>query len=810
MSKSIKVRLSRPYFPRAALTASNLEFWIGREPQIHRVVRGLLASTDTHYLITGYPGVGKTSFVSRVIAEWRRLSALQGINRVLIFNLQFVQPQSATEVVQRIIGKVYFGSLDGQFSPDKQLAERLQLSFIQAYSKSLKEVQAETTAKNGGTEAKLKFPTIAPLSESEIGVSLQRAKESSRSLEIQKEYNLNAAISDLESVLHLLTRPESHARRKLWPFWKSSEVGQPRVLFVFDQIDDLNNVQELSNLFSIPNASFIVVGGIKLKEQVASEQEKGSHALDNFQEEYLPCQWNTADKILSLLISETDMGSHHFVEYRDYLNFYAQGLPRRIFAAIDQHIHFENDEFYLQLIDSDFVQVRLCAKLHRLLWKNRRHILGEHIDSVQYHLRDKALRGMYHLANQIFRVAQFDFQDVSTTVTQISDTIFHTKRDKVLKNMLEIFVTEGLITNVGNTYSLSDDVIRLVRRIPNWLKDGFVDVHDLLRFDTYAGAIQESVVDLRETLVPLVQEIERPVSEPPPTPTSLGKYRIVRRIGTGGMGEVYLAVDEVLNRPVALKAIAPTFSTSENFQKRFMQEARVVASLVHPNIVQIYNLEQIEGRLVFVSEYVEGQNLEQLMKQQGSLSPSEAMRIGIAVAQALEVAHQHAIIHRDVKPSNVLISKSGNIKLTDFGIAKLVQDLESTQLTQSGVLVGTPAYMSPEQIEGQMVDTRTDLYALGAVLYEMLTGKRYLDAASPMALLYKIINEQPLPPSRFDQSIPQALDSLIMRCLAKNPKDRFSSAGDLAQELQRILQSLDKRENKQNSQDGHPLPVVRL
>lgn len=798
MSKSIKVRLSKPYFPRAALTASNLEFWVGRESQTHRVVRGLLASTDTHYLITGYPGVGKTSFVSRVIAEWRRLSALQGINRVLIFNLQFVQPQSATEVVQRIMGKVYFGSLDGQFSPGKQLAERLQLSFIQAYSKSLKEVQAETTAKNGGAEAKLKF---APLSESEIGVSLKRAKESSRSLEIQKEYNLNAAISDLESVLHLLTRPESHARRKLWPFWKSSEVSQPRVLFVFDQIDDLNNVQELSNLFSIPNASFIVIGGIKLKEQVASEQEKGSHALDNFQEEYLPCQWNAADKILSLLISETDMGSHQFVEYRDYLNFYAQGLPRRIFAAIDQHTHLEDDEFYLQLTDSDFVRVRLCARLHRLLWKNRKRILGEHIDSVQYHLRDKALRGMYHLADQIFRVAQFDFQDVSTAVTQISDTIFHTKREKVLKNMLEVFVTEGLVTNVRNTYSLSDDVVRLVKRIPNWLKDGFVDAHDLLRFDTYTGVIQESVVDLRGALVPLVQEIERPVSEPPPTPTSLGKYRIVRRIGMGGMGEVYLAVDEVLNRPVALKVIAPTFSASENFQKRFMQEARVVARLVHPNIVQIYNLEQIEGRLVFVSEYVEGQNLEQLMKQQGSLSPSEAMRIGIAIAQALEVAHQHAIIHRDVKPSNVLISESGNIKLTDFGIAKLAQDLESTQLTQAGILVGTPAYMSPEQIEGQIVDTRTDLYALGAVLYEMLTGKRYFDAASPMTLLYKIINEQPLPPSRFNKSIPQALDALIMRCLAKNPKDRFSSAGDLAQELQRILRSLDKRENKQNSQD---------
>lgn len=795
MSKGVtKIRLSKPYFPRAALSANNLEFWVGRESQIHRVVRGLLASTDTHYLITGYPGVGKTSFVSRVVAEWRRLSALQGINRVLIFNLQFVQPQSAAEVVQRIMGKVYFGSLDGQFSPDKQLAERLQLSFIQAYSKSLKEVQAETTGKNGGGEAKLKLPTIVPLPESEIGVSLKRTKESSRSLEIQREYNLNAAISDLESVLHLLTKPESHARRKLWPFSKSSQAGQPRVLFVFDQIDDLNSMQELSNLFSLPNASFIVIGGIRLKEQVASEHDRGSHALDNFQEEYLPCQWNAADKILSLLVSETDMMSHQFAEYRDYLNFYAQGLPRRVFAAIDQHTYLENDEFYLQLTDSDFMRVRLCAKLHRLLWKNRKRILGEYIDSVQYYLRDKALRGMYHLADQIFRVAQFDFQDVSTVVIQISDTIFHTKREKILKNMLEVFVTEGLITKVGNTYSLSDDVLRLVRRIPNWLKDGFVDVHDLLRF---TGVSKEStgVVDLKGAPTVLVP--------PPPSPTFLGKYRIIHTIGKGGMGEVYLAMDEVLNRPVALKVIASNLSVSENFQKRFMQEARIVASLSHPNIVQIYNLEQIEGRLMLVSEYVEGQSLEQLMRQQGALSPSEAIKIGIAIAQALEIAHQHAIIHRDIKPSNVLISKSGSIKLTDFGIAKLVrdQDMQSSRLTQTGVLVGTLAYMSPEQIEGRMVDTRTDLYALGAVLYEILTGKQYLDATSPVALMHKIIYEQPVPPSRFNKSIPLALDLLIMKCLAKNPQDRFASAGDLAKELQQILQSLDRQTDEQDSQD---------
>jgi hypothetical protein len=345
----VKVPFLRPHFPRGALTDHSMEFWVGRETQIDRVVRGLLASTDAHYIVTGYHGVGKSSFVSRVVTEWCRLSALQGINRILLFNLQFAQAMSPEEIVRRLIGKVYFASVDGQFLPNKPLAERLKLNFIQVSSKSIKEVQSEKATKDRGGEANAKLPSFVPISGGELKLSLKGTRESNRSLEIQHEYNLSGAISDFESVLHLLSKPESFKRKGYWPFRRKVDTYHPRVLFIFDQIDDLDRVQELSALFSMPNASFIVLGSIKLKEQIASVQEKGTHILENFQEEYLACQWNEADKLLSLLISEGDMGARRFAEYRDYLNFFGQGLPRRLLTAIDQHSKQIDDRFYLQL-----------------------------------------------------------------------------------------------------------------------------------------------------------------------------------------------------------------------------------------------------------------------------------------------------------------------------------------------------------------------------------------------------------------------------------------------------------------------------
>ncbi|HEX8847190.1 MAG TPA: protein kinase [Pyrinomonadaceae bacterium] len=806
MTKQTKVRFIRPYFPRAALTANNLEFWVGREAEIDRVVRGLLAATNSHYLITGYPGIGKTSFVSRVIAEWRRMSALQGIERVLIFNLQFAQTQSPEEVVRKLIGKVYFGSLDGQFSPDRRLAERLQLNFIQAYAKSLKETQAETTTKDKGGEASL--PKITQLLGSELKVSLKSAKERSKSIEIQREYNLNAVISDFEAVVHLLTKPEE--RKTWWSFFpfagKRVSSVPPRVLFVFDQIDDLNSLQELSNLFSIPNASFIVLGGIRLKEQMASAQEKGLQVLDSFQEEYLSCQWDQSDKILSLLISPEDMGLRRFAQYRDHLNFFAQGLPRRLFSSIDQHTSLEGNEFYLKLSKGDLLRVRLGAKLHRIIWKKRSSILGEFIDNVQYYQRDKALRGIYHLADNIFRVAKFTFTEANTLATQMSDIMIHNERERVLGNLLRAFVDEGLIINKGNVYYLAEEVLKWVKQIPNWLKDGFVDAReflaDLKKYNAAAAEEETGVVQLRPDITIIGSGDPPPKMIPGEEPSPMdvpdvisrelsGRYQIIRKIGSGGMGNVYLARDKMLDRELALKIIHPYISKSPEFIQRILREGRIVANLSHPNVVQIYDMRELpSGQMVLVTEYVSGKSLAERIDE-APMPLEEALRIIIDIAAALEAAHHSGIIHRDIKPSNVVITEEGRIKLLDFGIAKAVADTTNADspITLTGAVIGTPAFMAPEQMRGELVDPRTDLYSLGAVMYQMLTGMPHVKGNTALNIMFKVMHEDPVLPSTFNPSISPELDEVIMSCLARDPAARISSATELINRLRSILQA---------------------
>lgn len=365
-------------------------------------MRGLLAA-PAHYLVTGYSGVGKSSFVSRVIADWRNLCSARGIDRLLIFNLQLAQSEQPEDVVKKLIGKVYFESQDGQFSPDKQLADRLQLSFIQAHSKSLKERQNETTAQEKAREASLGPPKLTSILGGGMQFGAKRSKESSRSVEVEREYNLSAAIGDFEAVLHLLAKPDTSRTKSFWTFWpfakRETAVKHVRILFIFDQIDDLASIQALAPLFSLPNSSFIVLGGINLKEQVAAAKEAGKQVLDSFHEEYLECQWDQAERILSLLISANEIGPRRFSEFRDYFNFSAQGLPRRLFAAIDRHSSLIDDKFYLRLTEPDLLRVRLGSKLHRVIWKNRKRILG--VTSIVFSITYEIKRCEEHITSRI-------------------------------------------------------------------------------------------------------------------------------------------------------------------------------------------------------------------------------------------------------------------------------------------------------------------------------------------------------------------------------------------------------------------------
>lgn len=256
------------------------------------------------------------------------------------------------------------------------------------------------------------------------------------------------------------------------------------------------------------------------------------------------------------------------------------------------------------------------------------------------------------------------------------------------------------------------------------------------------------------------------------------RYEIEEKLGHGGMATVYRGRDRVLGRPVAVKMLAQRYAGDEKFVTRFRREAQASARLNHENIVSVFDTGDTDGQHYIVMELVEGETLADLLKREGQLSPELAARIAGRVARALHAAHGEGIVHRDVKPGNVMLTPAGEVKVMDFGIARAATD---ETLTQTGMVLGTASYLSPEQSRGDPVDHRSDVYALGCVIYEMLTGQPPFTGGSPLSVAYKHVNDAPEPVSRVNPSVPPDLEAAVMRALEKDPDARFPSADSMRQ-----------------------------
>jgi serine/threonine-protein kinase len=312
------------------------------------------------------------------------------------------------------------------------------------------------------------------------------------------------------------------------------------------------------------------------------------------------------------------------------------------------------------------------------------------------------------------------------------------------------------------------------------------DNPDTLKF---CGECGTQIVPLEEA--PVTETLETPKEELTTGSTFAGRYQIIEELGKGGMGKVYKAHDTEIKEKVALKLLKPEIAADEKTIERFRNEIRLARKIVHKNVGRMYDLSKADGTYFITMEYVEGQDLRGLIRQSRQLTVGTTINIAKQVSEGLAEAHKLGVVHRDLKPSNIMIDKEGNVRIMDFGIAR---SLTAKGITGAGVMIGTPEYMSPEQAEVKEVDQRSDIYSLGVILYEMVTGRVPFEGETPLGIAMKHKSETPKDPRELNAQLPEDLNRVIMRCLEKDKEKRYQSAGEVRSELENIEKGIPTTE----------------
>ena len=288
-----------------------------------------------------------------------------------------------------------------------------------------------------------------------------------------------------------------------------------------------------------------------------------------------------------------------------------------------------------------------------------------------------------------------------------------------------------------------------------------------------------------------------------------GRYEILKELGRGSMGMVFQAHDPQIDRLVAIKVLRQDRLSSDAFVQRFLKEARTIGRLSHANIVTVYDVGEDKGTIYIAMEFLEGDPLDKLQTPERRFTIPEIADVGVQIAEALQYAHERGVIHRDIKPSNIIVQSGGRIKITDFGIAH-IEDPAGAVQTQAGEILGTPAYMSPEQVLGKTVDGRSDLFSLGVILWELSTGRRPFRGENMAAVFRAVTQENPEAPDRINAAVPSALSDIILKCLEKDPGRRFESGIILADALKRIPGGAHETMHNDREASSPPKPFRSL
>ncbi len=345
-----------------------------------------------------------------------------------------------------------------------------------------------------------------------------------------------------------------------------------------------------------------------------------------------------------------------------------------------------------------------------------------------------------------------------------------------------IFAITLLLLNLLLHYIVVKPIRRIAARASE-ISTGNLDVPEFeVRGRDEIASLATSFNRMRRSLASAMKLLDTDDQRPAGMPEAIGRYRVERLLGRGAMGVVYQAHDPVIDRKVAIKLVRVDLLAGDDqadYVTRFQREAQAAGRCAHPNIVAIYDFALHDGNPFLAMEYVQGETVADAIRQHGRFAPADAVTVLLQVLDALACAHALGVVHRDVKPANILLLPGNRVKMTDFGIARF----DSSEMTHHGVIIGTPSYMSPEQCRGDVVDARSDLFSAGAVLYEMLTGARAFGGGNATEVIYRLLNEHPPALTAASQVMPPALAAVLHRAMAKRAEQRFGSAVEMASAL---------------------------
>ena len=812
--------------------------FVGRDQDLEELAARLLFSNGGAFLVTGYRGVGKTSFVNQVI---RKLSDSMpwaceqfGEVRIIAISISIPRKIAPAELMHHLVRRLYerlvsekiFGKLDRELRDDLVLAyQRTSLQMSRSMTRSFD--------LSGGKEAGIDTPLH------KLGLKLPFEFKRSWSKVEQASflgYDEKAAEHDLIRLSEQIAAGYADVPpvwRRAWARLRGQSVNGARtairMIYVFDELDKIDGEAEavpaaegmaaarpgiddilrsLKTLFTTSGLSFVFVAGKDLHDHWIEDVERGDSVYESVfsYDKYLPCLWMQVHEICD---PQIDLGPFRrsapcpkcracwsenkimcsgcgqylrsiadaakaYREFIKYLSFRGRGIPRRIIRALNERVRWSGSGAVLAFDRQDVERFSMYAELWDALQREGGRFTRGGGNDTRSAAEDRNLLAVYYLTDWILARGAEPFTEAEAIdwAHRVTTKIIPAgAAERLISPLIDVLVKADFVERLN---SRNETVVELrgaldmgVHRVSGDSPRRYRVT--MRRVNQLGGEVERHSDDLFAE--PQGRQVER-----------CGEYTLERLLGAGGMGKVYLGRHAFTRRIAAVKVLDAT-SIAPGLAARFQREAEIMKKVRHPNIVQFYDAGEDAGRLYIAMEFLDGIELRTILKSAGALAAPVAAGIALPIVDAVAYLHAQGFVRNDMKPGNIMCTRSGRVCLVDLGITKPLQ-AEYASITATGSSLGTPSYMAPEQIRSEEVDARSDIYSLGVVLYEMLTGRLPFSGDSIAEILYMVVQQDPAPPERF-ADVPAALSAVVMRCLQKRPEDRFATVAELKEALLR-------------------------